>query len=155
MSKINNSGVRGPMRPMRTGDLVPEKPETQVGDGGLGGIEAPSPRPLPPVAPRRGQEDREDEAATGGAGQDSVDAIRSIEMPVVGLSRISSKSPVSSMAIAELIGSLEQQGREAVHRDAITVLRRLKALVDQVAERRAWPRIPRLRRRQQRRRREG
>lgn len=173
MSKIINT-TRGLVRPTRQDDIGTDTPEMPVTEAALAPIQGRQPRPLGPVQPRRDLEQQVDDtgaqpdAKTSDAAPSDGTAIEEIaplpgprglaaDIPVAQIARISAKVPVSSLAVAQLIGALEQHGRRAnvSHGAALDVLARLKGLLDQVTERRSWPRVPRVRRRLQRKRRDA
>jgi hypothetical protein len=151
---INNRGL---IRPSRTGDAAAVTPDPAVTDTTLPSVQGGIARPLPPVA-RRDVFDDVPQRETGEAASQSISETgpASTELPLVGVVGIGSKSPVSSVAVAQLIGALErhQQLSGIVHAEALLVLQRLKARIDHVTERRSWPKVPRVRRRLQRKRRE-
>jgi hypothetical protein len=163
MSKIINT-TRGLVRPTRQSDTGPDAPEMPVTEAGLAPVQGRQPRPLGPVQPRRDT----DERVEGGSAQHEtvqqeeaspplpIPRGLATDMSIAQVARISAKSPTSSMAVAQLIGALEQHARSAKvsHHAALDVLARLKGLLDHVTERRSWPRIPRVRRRLQRKRRD-
>jgi hypothetical protein len=162
MSKIINT-TRGLVRPTREPDTGPDNAERPVTEAGLAPVQGRQARPLGPVHPRREIDKRLDDAAQ----QSDAAPIEDVplpeprglaaDMPIAQIARISAKSPVSSMAVNQLIGALEQHGRRAnvSHDAALDVLARLKGLLDHVTERRSWPRVPRVRRRLQRKRRDA
>jgi hypothetical protein len=162
MSKIINT-TRGLVRPTRQPDTGPETADLPVTEAGLPPLQGRQARPLGPVQPRRDAdqriENKEQSTDTPSVEDTPLPEPRGLaaDMPIAQIARISAKSPVSSMAVSQLIGALEQHGRRAnvSHGAALDVLARLKGLLDQVTERRSWPRVPRVRRRLQRKRRDA
>jgi hypothetical protein len=159
MSKIINT-TRGLVRPTRDPDNTPETADVPITEAGLAPLQGRlQQRPLGPVGPRRDVQDRYDDSPKQDDGPAPLPGPRGLaaDMPVGQIARVTAKSPVSSMAMTQLIGALEQHGRRTnvSHDEALSVLARLKGLLDQVTERRSWPRVPRVRRRVQRKRRDA
>jgi hypothetical protein len=158
MSKIINT-TRGLVRPTRQPDDPADARDLAVTDAAMVPIQGREARALVPVARKQDQDEQ------GVGGEVDGDTLAPLPAPrglasdlvIARGAPVSAKSPVSSFAVAQLIGALEQHGRRASisHDAALGVLKRLQMLVDQVTERRSWPRVPRVRRRVQRRRREG
>lgn len=159
MSKIINT-TRGLVRPTRDPDNTPDAPELPVTEAGLAPVQGRlQQRPLGPVAPRREVEQRDSEAPPPDDTPAPLPGPRGFatDMPIGQIARVSSKPPVSGPAVSHLISALERHGlrTNVSHSDALAVLARLKNLLDHVTERRSWPRVPRVRRRLQRKRRDA
>jgi hypothetical protein len=159
--------TRAPTRPQRVPDGEREPLDPHVGDTTLPGIDTRS-RPLPPVGRQgrdlggdvsgRPSDDVRDSGGRDDGGGIEAPAARSVfaDISVGGISSRGTVSPVSAAAIAKLVSALEEHGRRnaIAHDRAIDVLQRLRNLVEQVTERRTWPKVTRVRRRVPRTRRE-
>jgi hypothetical protein len=158
MSKIINT-TRGLVRPTRQPDDPADARDLVVPETTLTPIQGRTARPLAPVSPKSDQSEQDAGEGFDGDVLIPLPAPRGLasDLVIARSAAVSAKSPVSSLAVAQLIGALEHHGRQASisHEAALGVLKRLQALVEQVTERRSWPRVPRVRRRVQRRRREA
>jgi hypothetical protein len=158
MSKIINT-TRGLVRPTRQPDDPVDARDLAVAETALAPIKGREARALVPITSKSSTDERREGGGFDNETLAPLPAPRGLasDLVVARNAPVTAKSPVSSFAVGQLIGALEQHGQRASvsHEAALGVLKRLQALVEQVTERRSWPRVPRVRRRVQRRRREG